>query len=144
MKFSKKSEYGLRALLELTAHFNRRLVQRQEIGRRQRIPVEFLEQILLALKRAGLVASQRGVRGGYALIRKPEEVTLGQVIRILDGPLAPIACVSKTAYQKCADCPYARKARCPVQSAMGSVRNAIAGILDHYTLADFASACRRG
>jgi Rrf2 family cysteine metabolism transcriptional repressor len=139
VKLSKKSEYGLRALLELTLAHGKTTLQRQEIAARQNIPVEFLEQILLALKRAGLLASRRGMRGGYSLIKPPEAVTLGQVIRILDGPLAPIACVSKTAYQKCIDCPYANKSQCPVQSVMGTVRDAIAGILDHYTLADFAA-----
>ncbi|WP_455242419.1 RrF2 family transcriptional regulator, partial [Petrachloros mirabilis] len=134
MKLSKKSEYGLRALLELTEAHGDTTLQRQEIASRQRIPLEFLEQILLALKRAGLLSSRRGVNGGYRLIKPPDQITLGQVIRILDGPLAPIACVSKTAYQKCNDCPYADKTSCPVQQAMRTVRDAIAGILDHYTL----------
>lgn len=139
MKFSKKSEYALRALIELTGEYGRSLLQRHQIAERQKIPVEFLEQILLALKNAGLLASRRGVSGGYTLIKAPEEVTLGQVIRILDGPLAPIACVSKTAYQKCSDCPYAEKSSCPIQGAMLGVRNAIADILDNYTLRDFAN-----
>ncbi|TLY18406.1 MAG: Rrf2 family transcriptional regulator [Nitrospirae bacterium] len=138
MKFSKKSEYALRALLELTAQYDRALLQRQEIAKRQHIPIEFLEQILLALKNAGLLASRRGVSGGYSLIKPPDEITLGQVIRVLDGPLAPIGCVSKTAYQKCSDCPYAKKGSCPIQDVMGGVRNAIAEILDNYTLKDFA------
>jgi Rrf2 family protein len=123
MKFSKKSEYGLRALLELCETYGGRVLQRHEIAERQNIPVEFLEQILLALKRAGLLASRRGVRGGYSLIKSPEEITLGQVIRILDGPLAPIS---------------AAKPSCPLQQAMGEVRDAIANILDHYTLSRFA------
>jgi Rrf2 family protein len=144
VKLSKKSEYGLRALLELTLVYGTATLQRHDIAVRQHIPVEFLEQILLALKRAGLLASRRGMKGGYTLIKSPEEITLGQVIRILDGPLAPISCVSKTAYQKCRDCPYAEKARCPVQQIMGTVRDAIAGILDHYTLADFASGHHKG
>ena len=84
MKFSKKSEYGLRALLELCETYGGRVLQRHEIADRQNIPVEFLEQILLALKRAGLLASRRGIRGGYTLIKSPEEITLGQVIRIQD------------------------------------------------------------
>ena len=138
MKFSKKSEYALRALLELTAQYGRALLQRHEIAKRQHIPIEFLEQILLALKNAGLLASRRGVSGGYSLIKPPDEITLGQVIRILDGPLAPIGCVSKTAYQKCSDCPYVKKGSCPIQDVMGGVRNAIAEILDNYTLKDFA------
>lgn len=139
MKFSKKSEYALRALIELTDKYGKTLLQRHQIAERQKIPVEFLEQILLALKNAGLLASRRGVSGGYSLIKPPEEITLGQVIRILDGPLAPIACVSKTAYQKCNDCPYADKTGCPIQGVMLGVRNAIADILDNYTLRDFAN-----
>lgn len=143
MKLSKKSEYGLRALIELTLAYEKTTLQRHEIAKRQHIPVEFLEQILLALKRAGLLASRRGLKGGYALIKPPEQITVGQVIRILDGPLAPIGCVSKTAYQKCRDCPYADKAQCPVQHVMGPVRDAIAGILDHCTLNDFAASHRQ-
>lgn len=144
MKLSKKSEYGLRALFELTRAHGRATLQRHEIASRQHIPVEFLEHILLPLKRAGLLSSRRGINGGYTLIKSPDQITLGQVIRILDGPLAPIACVSKTAYQKCSDCPHANKASCPIQQVMGTVRDAIAGILDHYTLADFASDSRKG
>ena len=139
MRLSKKSEYGLRALLELTLAHEKATLQHHEIAARQHIPIEFLEQILLTLKRAGLISSKRGIRGGYVLIKPPSDITLGQVIRLLDGPLAPISGVSKTAYQKCSECPYAEKARCPVQSIMGTVRDAIAGILDHYTLADFAA-----
>jgi Rrf2 family cysteine metabolism transcriptional repressor len=138
VKFSKKSEYGLRALIELTKNYGHPIT-RQQIGERQNVPVVFLEQILLRLKHAGLVASTRGVQGGYALIKLPSKVTLGHVIRILDGPLAPIGCVSKTAYQKCVDCPYAKKAHCPLQHVMGGVRNAIADILDNYSLEDFTS-----
>lgn len=138
MKFSKKSEYGLRALIELTKNFGYPMT-RQQIAERQNVPVVFLEQILLSLKHAGLLASTRGVQGGYALIKQPSKVTLGQVIRILDGPLAPIACVSKTAFQKCQDCPYAKKAYCPLQHVMRGVRNAVADILDNYSLEDFVS-----
>src|ERR1041385_1029091 len=145
MRFSKKSEYALRALIELTAQYGKDLVQRHDIARRQHIPVEFLEQILLALKNAGFLASRRGVSGGYSLIKPPQEITLGQVIRLLDGPLAPIGCVSKTAYQKCHDCPYTdrREQPCPIQDVMLNVRNAIADILDNYTLSDFAKQGQR-
>ena len=141
MRFSKKSEYALRALIALTEHYGQDLVQRHEIAEQQQIPIEFLEQIFLALKNAGLLASRRGVSGGYSLLKPPDDITLGQVIRILDGPLAPIACVSKTAYQKCSDCPYADQKgddACPIQGVMLNVRNAISDILDHYTLSDFA------
>ena len=143
MRFSKKSEYGLRALIELTGSYGKAPVRRGQIADRQNIPVVFLEQILLALKHAGLLASTRGASGGYALIKPPAKVTLGRVIRTLDGPLAPIACVSKTAYQKCHDCPYATKQYCPLQDVMGEVRNAIADILDNYSLETFASRMGR-
>ena len=143
MKFSKRSEYGLRALIELTGQYGKAPLQRHQIAKRQHIPIEFLEQILLALRNAGLLASRRGVSGGYRLLKSPDEITLGSVIRILDGPLAPIGCVSKTAYQKCDDCPYADKPSCPVQHVMGQVRHAIAGVLDHYTLRDFAEKSKK-
>ena len=138
MKFSKKSEYALRALLELIKHYDQAVIRRSEMAEALRIPVGFLEGILLTLKHAGIVASRRGVDGGFKLLKPPSSITLGQIIRTLDGPLAPIGCVSQTAYQKCDDCPYTVKQACPIQNVMLEVRNAIAAILDHYTLEDFA------
>lgn len=138
MRFSKKSEYALRALLELTNCYGREVVPRARLAATLKIPGGFLEGILLTLKHAGILASRRGVDGGFRLLKPPSSITLGQIIRILDGPLAPIACVSQIAYQKCDDCPYSVKDACPIQSVMLEVRNAIAGILDHYTLEDFA------
>jgi len=137
MRFSKKSEYALRALLELTEAYGQQPVRRSDIAERQHIPLGFLESILLQLKHAGVLASRPGVDGGYRLIKKPEHISLGSIIRSLDGPLAPIPCVSQTAYQTCEDCPYAQAPQCPIKSPMLEVRNAIAGVLDHYTLRDF-------
>ncbi len=137
MRLSKKSEYGLRALLELTEAYGQRLVRRSEIAERQHIPVGFLESILLQLKHAGVLGSRPGVDGGFRLIKKPEQISLGSIIRALDGPLAPIPCVSQTAYETCQDCPYAEAPQCPIKIPMLDVRNAIAGVLDHYTLKDF-------
>ncbi len=138
MRFSKKSEYALRALIELTTNYVQTMpVQRAQLAKEQRIPLGFLEGILLTLKNAGILTSRRGVDGGFRLLKDPREVTLGQVIRTLDGPLAPIGCVSQTAYQKCEDCPYAEKSVCAIQTIMLEVRNAISAILDHYTLEDF-------
>ena len=137
MKFSRKSEYGLRALIELTKAYDQPALRRSDIAETQQIPVAFLETILLELKRAGLLGSRPGVQGGYRLIKRPEDVSLGQVIRILDGPLAPIACVSQTAYQTCRDCPYAEDRECPIQGVMFEVRNAVANVLDRYTLKAF-------
>ncbi|RMH34707.1 MAG: Rrf2 family transcriptional regulator [Nitrospirae bacterium] len=140
MKFSKKSEYALRALLELTRQYDQRPVRRAELAQAQRIPLGFLENIMLPLKHQGIVASRRGVDGGFRLRRPPSTITLGSVIRALDGPLAPIGCVSQTAYQMCDDCPYATQSTCPIQQVMLKVRNAIASVLDRYTLEDFANS----
>ncbi len=138
MRFSKKSEYALRALLQLTEAYGQHPVRRSDIAKRQRIPLGFLESILLQLKNVGILASRPGVDGGFRLIKKPEQISLGLIIRALDGPLAPIPCASQTAYQTCQDCPYADAPHCPIQAPMLEVRNAIAGVLDHYTLRDFA------
>ena len=140
MRLSKKSEYGLRAMIELTQNFNRGVVQRRDLAERQGIPLGFLEMILLQLKHSGLVGSRRGTHGGVFLIKSPKEITLGKIIRILDGPLAPIGCVSQTAYQKCEGCPYAKTDTCPIQGAMLNVRNAISAVLDDFTLEDFVKA----
>ncbi len=137
MRFSRKSEYGLRALLELTKAYEQSALRRSDIAEAQQIPVGFLEIILLELKRAGILGSRPGVQGGYRLIKHPDDVSLGQVIRILDGPLAPIACVSQTAYQTCRDCPYSEERQCPIQHVMLEVRNAIVNVLDRYTLSAF-------
>ena len=110
-------------------------MQIKEIAAREQIPVKFLEQILLTLKNTGLVKSRMGVGGGYYLGKPANEITLGQIIRILDGPLAPITCVSQMAYEKCA-CPD--EETCGLRLVMLDVRNAISNILDFTTLADVA------
>jgi Rrf2 family cysteine metabolism transcriptional repressor len=138
MRLSKKSEYALRALLPLTEAYGLRPVRRSDIAEQQQIPLGFLEAILLQLKHAGVLASRPGVDGGFRLIKQPEHISLGSIIRALDGPLAPIPCVSQTAYQTCEDCPYANAPQCPIKIPMLEVRNAIAEVLDHYSLRDFA------
>ena len=135
MKLSKRGEYGIRALITLASQDGDGVVQIKEIAAREKIPVKFLEQILLALKNAGLVNSRMGSSGGYHLSRPPEQINLGQVVRILDGPLAPIRCVSQTAYEKCA-CPDEES--CGLRMVMLDVRNAISSILDGTSLADVA------
>jgi Rrf2 family protein len=137
MRLSKRGEYGLRAMIRLAEFYNREgdpyLMQTKEISRIENISVKYLEQILLAMKNAGLLNSRMGVGGGYYLARPPEEIMLGQIVRTLDGPLAPIRCVSKMAYEPC-DCPDERT--CGLRMAMGDVRDAIANILDNASLED--------
>ena len=133
MKLSRRSEYGLRALQDLAAHYGQGPVRTRDLAENNRIPLKFLEQILLTLKHTGIVRSRRGPRGGYYLSRPPEDVTLGQVVRILDGPLAPISCASQTAYEPCS-CPD--EAKCGLRRVMLQVRDAVADIMDHTTLAN--------
>lgn len=137
MRLSKRGEYGLRAMIVLAEPAEKRgnlpVVQVREIAQREQISPKFLEQILLALKNAGMLHSKLGVGGGYYLARSPTEITLGQIFRVLDGPVAPVNCVSQMAYEPCG-CPD--EATCGLRLAMGDVRNAIADILDNTSLAD--------
>jgi Rrf2 family protein len=137
MKLSKRGEYGLKAMIDLASQDEPTAVtQIKDIAARQQIPVKFLEQILLTLKNAGLLRSRAGVGGGYYLAKAPDEITLGQVVRMLDGPLAPIPCVSQMAYERCV---CDDEATCGLRLTMLDVRNAIAGILDKTTLADVST-----
>lgn len=138
MKLSKRGEYGLKALIDLAASDSDAVIRIRELAEREQIPVKFLEQILLTLKHAGLLQSRRGMNGGYYLARPPEEITLGQIVRTLDGPLAPIRCVSQMAYERCV---CENEETCGLRSVMLDVRNAISEILDETTL---AQAAQRG
>lgn len=136
MRLSKRGEYGLRAMINLANAQKQspgEMVQIKDISSQEKIPAKYLEQILLALKNAGLLQSRMGIGGGYYLARPPREINLGQIIRVLDGPLAPIRCVSQMAYEPCG-CPDERT--CGLRMVMGDVRNAIAAILEHTTLED--------
>jgi len=136
MRLSKRGEYGLRAMIDLAAwNHGGAIVQIKDIAERQQIPSKFLEQILLTLKNAGLLRSKMGVGGGYYLAKPADQINLGQIVRILDGPLAPVRCVSQMAYEPCG-CPD--EETCGLKLVMSDVRNAIADILDHTSLADVA------
>ena len=131
---SRKSKYGLKALLVLARQGGTEPVLISELAERDAIPRKYLEAILLELKRHGVVHSKKGKGGGYFLRRKPAEITFGEVIRVLDGPLAAVPCVSKLAYMKCVEC--VDEQTCGVRLAMKEVRDATANILDNTTLAD--------
>ena len=136
MRLSKRGEYGLRAMITLAeppSQGGSPMMQIKEISQREQISPKFLEQILLTLKNAGLLHSKMGVGGGYYLARPASEITLGQIFRVLDGPVAPIKCVSQMAYGSCG-CPD--EETCGLRLVMSDVRNAIADILDHTSLAD--------
>jgi Rrf2 family protein len=142
MKISKRGEYALRALIDFgIAHeLGRPLMKIGELVEKERLPVKFLEQILTQLRGAGYIETKRGKAGGYYLAKPPKEIRLGSVIRLIDGPLAPISCVSVTAYERCT-CPD--EDHCGLRMLMLDVRNAIARILDRYVLGDIVEITLR-
>jgi Rrf2 family protein len=131
---SKKAKYALRALDYLARSHNKRPVLISTIAECERIPRKFLETILLQLRGAGILESKKGRGGGYILARPPEKIMVGSIIRIIDGPLAPLPCASETAYRKCEECTDEK--RCGTRMVMREVRDAMATILDHTSLAD--------
>ncbi len=139
MNLSKRSEYGLRALLDLACQPPDKPVPLRELAEANRLPVKFLEQIFVTLRNAGIVHSQTGPGGGYALGRQADDITLGEVIRALDGRLAPVGCLSQVDYEACS-CPDEKK--CLLRQAMAPVRQAIVDVVDRTTLADVTSGQR--
>lgn len=142
MKLSKRGEYALRALIDLgiASELGWPLLQVSELASKEKLPIKFLEQIFTQLKSAGYVVSRRGKFGGYSLARPMSKIKFGAVIRLIDGPLAPICCVSQTSYERCS-CPD--EAHCGLRMLMFDVRNAISTILDRYSLADIVEITLR-
>jgi Rrf2 family protein len=135
---SQKAKYAFKALFALAGAEAEGGRQIQEIALAEKIPRNFLEHILLDLKRHGLVSSRRGKNGGYRLLKHPTQITIGQVLRIVDGPVAPLPCLSRTAYERCADC--VSEQTCQVRRAFADVYRAQVAILDSRTLADALAA----
>ena len=138
---TRKSKYGVKAMLFLAEQSVRRPVLIADMAEREQLPKKFLEAILLELKRHGLLGSKKGKGGGYFLGRDPSQITLGQVIRILDGPLALIPCVSQTAYMKCDEC--VDEQTCGIRLVMKEVRDATAHILDNTSLVNLNTQVAR-
>ncbi len=135
---TRKTKYGLKAMLTLAREHGRGPVLIAGLSQQERIPKKFLESILLELKHRGLVQSQKGPGGGYQLARTPERISVGEVIRVLDGPLALVSCVSQMAYAPCQECVTERD--CAVRRLFQQVRDETARILDGTTLAAAAGA----
>lgn len=136
MKLSKRGEYALRALQDLAVHYGDEPIPNKALAERNNIPYRFLEQILIVLKHARIVRSQKGSQGGYTLARPPDQITLAEVIRLLDGPLAPIPCASETAFEPCG-CPDMES--CGLRRVMKRVRDVVADMMEHTTLADMVA-----
>ena len=142
MKLSVRGEYALRAMQVLARDWqdDDSVVRIQEISSKQNIPKRFLEQILNDLKSAHIVESKRGVAGGYRLRRAPERISLAEIIRHIEGPLAPVSCVSEKFYEKCS-CPD--ESRCAIRAVMKETRDAIVNIMERVTLAELCERSRK-
>jgi Rrf2 family protein len=136
MRLSRRSEYGLRAMIDLVRHEGEGPIPLTTLATRNRLPLKFLEQIMATLKHAGVVRSSLGTHGGYAIAADPSGVSIGRIIRLLDGALAPMGCVSLRYYEPCS-CPD--EATCPLRDAMLDVRDAMLEILDSESLAELAT-----
>ena len=137
MRLSKKTEYALRALFAIARASDGPLPgswRIEQVSRQENIPVKFLDQILLSLRHAGLLASKRGVGGGYRLARPAAEINVGEVIRALDGPRTPLPCASLEARRERCTCPDERT--CPVCILMTEVQTQLEGLFEGRTLAD--------
>jgi Rrf2 family protein len=136
-----KGKYSLKALAHLAALDSGATAQAIDIAETNNIPKKFLDAILGELRNAGIVYSRKGPGGGYGLARAPDQIKIGHVIRTIDGPLAPIGCASRTAYQPCRDCKDVKG--CTVRLMMTQVRDAMSDVLDRVTIADMIALGRR-
>ena len=136
MRLSRRSEYGLRALTDLARTEPTMTVPLATLAKRNNLPPKFLEQIMATLKRGGIVRTTLGAHGGYALADDPTTVSVGRIIRLLDGALAPLPCVSLRYYAPCS-CPD--ESTCALRDVMLDVRDATLAILDEETLAQLAA-----
>jgi Rrf2 family transcriptional regulator, cysteine metabolism repressor len=136
MKITYKGDYALKAVLDLALHYNRTLVTSQDMAKRIDAPSKFLEQVLLELKKGGLIESRRGSIGGYKLSRTPENITIGDVVRLIDGDIEPISCV-KDGYSDCSDIQ-----NCVFKGIWQRVSQEISSIIDNVTFKELASSVK--
>ncbi len=138
---TQKAKYAFKALLDLCRVKDGEPVQIEDIALRTGVPRKFLEHILLALKNSGLIASRRGRNGGYILIKDPADISLGQVLRVIDGPIAPLPCLSKTAYRRCPDCKS--EVDCAIREVFGDIYATTLLMMEGMTLADLVRSDSR-
>ena len=137
MKISTKGDYATRALQDLALHYDQGPIPIEKVASRQGLPVRYLEQLLLTLKRAGFLLSKRGVNGGYSLAKPPAQITLGEILRTVDGPIEPIYCVGDLPRQECA-----HETECVLRGVWADVSQAVSAIVDHTTLQDLCDRMR--
>lgn len=133
MKITYRGDYALKAVLDLALHYNQGVVTSHELAQRADVPIKFLEHVLLDLKKGGFIDSRRGINGGYSLSKHPKEIILGEVIRFIDGPIEPIACIEK-GYSSCNSI-Y----NCVLRQVCKDVTEATSNIIDRITFEDLAN-----
>jgi len=138
MKITYKGDYALKAVLDLALNYNVELVTTQDLAKRIDAPSKFLEQVLLELKKGGLIESRRGSIGGYKLSKSPDRITMGDVVRLIDGDIEPISCI-KDKYSNCAD-----KGRCVFKGIWKKVSQATSEIIDNVTFEELVSQVKEG
>ncbi len=138
MRFSTRGHYGLKAMFDLARHYGTTPVPLKSIAERQNLSVQYLEQLIAMLKKAGLVKSVRGAQGGYMLAYSPEEIKVGEVIRALEGPVAPVDCVNEFDPKECDHADF-----CITRIVWEKIRNSIAQVMDSITLADLCREAKR-
>jgi len=138
MKLSTRGRYGLRAMVDMAQSEDKGPIAIRTIAERQDISERYLEQLMVPLKRAGLVKSVRGSQGGYTLGKNPQYITAGDIVRVLEGPIAPVECVSENNPTACSRADY-----CVTRVVWTKVRDSIAEVLDSYTLADLAQESQK-
>ena len=137
MRVATKGDYATRAMQDLALHYEKGPIQIEDIARRQHLPVRYLEQILLSLKRASFLESKRGISGGYYLAKHPREITVGAIIRAMEGPIIPIFCVGSGKREICIEEPH-----CCLQDIWVDARDAVTKIVDQTTLEDLCRQIR--
>lgn len=138
MKITYKSDYALKAILDLALHYNKELVTSQDLAKRIDAPLKFLEQVLLELRKAGFIESKRGNIGGYLLAKSPSKITVGEVLRVIDGPIEPINCL-KQGYSNCKGI-----TNCVFKKLWHKVSFAISDIVDKVTFEELVSEVNSG
>ena len=133
---SKKTQYALQALSYMVEKHSDDPILIAEIARQKNIPIKFLENILLSLRKAGFLESKKGKHGGYFFAQAPEKIKLSSIFRIIEGPIALLPCVSLNFYEKCADC---NEKKCGINKVMAAVRDNTLIILDNKTVADLSA-----
>lgn len=139
MRLSTKGRYGVRAMFDLAMHSHDGAISLKSVAQREHISEKYLEHLFASLKKAGLIHSVRGAQGGYRLARPPEEITLGDIIRVLEGPVAPTECVSEAVDGEICE----RTHECVMHNVWGRIKDEINAVLDSVTLADICEEQRR-